>query len=144
MAMAPNSISPTHRLIIINSNVSSNPWPGNSINSTPDSSRTPGDVSHMNAAKHGCESFPVRLAIALRGNRNDGNGGGGMDSIVSGGASKHSGPHILVYLKLYDFVTKQLQFSPLKKKIKSIKRTRIVCLFKIAANDPKCERNCFG
>lgn len=85
IATTPSRINPTHKLIIINSNVSSNPLPGNSISSTPDNSRAPGDVSHMNAAKHGCESLPVRLAMALRGSKNDGNGGGGIDNIVSGG-----------------------------------------------------------
>lgn len=85
ITMAARRMSPTHRLIIINSKVSSNPWPGNSMSSMPDNSRTPGDVSQINAAKHGCESFPVKLAIALRGSKNDGNGGGGMDKIVSGG-----------------------------------------------------------
>lgn len=85
MATMPSRINPTHKLMMISRRVSSNPWPGNSMSSTPDNSRTPGDVSHMNAAKHGCESLPVRLAIALRGNRNDGSGGGGIDNIVSGG-----------------------------------------------------------
>lgn len=97
IATVPSRTNPTQMLTISNSSVSSKPCPGNSISSTPDNSRTPGDVSHINAAKHGCESFPVRLAIALRGNRNDGNGGGGIDNIVSGGGptSKHCGPHIL-------------------------------------------------
>lgn len=39
----------------------------------------------MKAAKQGCDSFPERATIALRGSRNDGKGGGGIDKIMSGG-----------------------------------------------------------
>lgn len=84
-AMAPNKMSATQTLMMISSKVSSIPRPGNSINCTPASCRTPGAVSHINAAKQGSESFPVRVASALFGSKNDGNGGGGMDNIVSGG-----------------------------------------------------------
>lgn len=75
---------------------SSIPLPGNSIYSIPDCSRGPGDGSHMNAAKQGCESLPDSATIALRGSRNDGNGGGGIDRMLSGGGptSKQLLPHM--------------------------------------------------
>lgn len=51
----------------------------------PGCSRGPGVGSHMKAAKHGCESLPDRATIALRGNKNVGSGGGGIDRMLSGG-----------------------------------------------------------
>lgn len=61
------------------------PFPGNSMYSIPACSLGPGDGSHINAAKQGCESFPDNATIALRGTRNVGKGGGGIDRILSGG-----------------------------------------------------------
>ena len=74
-------MTPTHDETNTNSQVSLIPFSGNSINSIPECSRGPGDVSHMNAAKQGCESFPDNATMALRGSKNVGNGGGGIDRI---------------------------------------------------------------
>lgn len=53
------TMSPMPMSIAISRNVQTSfaALPGNSMYSIPDCSRGPGDDSHMNAAKHGCESF---------------------------------------------------------------------------------------
>lgn len=84
----PRTRTPTQDEINTNSHVLAivmwPPLPANSMNSMPPS-RGRGLGSHMKAAKQGCDSFPERATIALRGSRNDGKGGGGIDKIMSGG-----------------------------------------------------------
>lgn len=95
--IVPSMITATHEVTIINSQVSSRPCPVSSINSIPGCTRGPDADSHINAAKHGSDSLAVSEATnALLGNRNAGNGGGGIDKMESGGGpnSKHCGPHI--------------------------------------------------
>uniref|UniRef100_A0A1B0APK0 Uncharacterized protein n=1 Tax=Glossina palpalis gambiensis TaxID=67801 RepID=A0A1B0APK0_9MUSC len=48
-------------------------------------SRGWGFGSHIKVAKHGCESFVEAAITDVFGNKNDGNGGGGIDNIESGG-----------------------------------------------------------
>lgn len=48
-------------------------------------SRGCGFGSHISVAKHGCDSFVVGAMTAAFGSRNEGSGGGGIDSMVSGG-----------------------------------------------------------
>lgn len=108
---APSNKTPTQHDTRMNNLASSIPLPGNSMYSIPDCSRGPGDGSHINAAKHGWESLPDKATIALRGNKNDGNGGGGIDKILSGGGptSKQLLPHMFVG---YILNTKQNKTTP--------------------------------
>lgn len=85
-----NKMMPTSDATTTNNHTSLKLFPGNSIYSSPDCSRDLGE-SHIWAAKHGCESFCVSAIKAVFGTKNDGNGGGGIDTIELGGGptSKH-------------------------------------------------------
>lgn len=86
-AKSPPRIStPTQDEIKTNSHVFSRPVfvPVNSTNSMP-LSRGCGFGSHINVAKQGCESLFGDSRAAVFGKRNDGKGGGGIDSMESGG-----------------------------------------------------------
>lgn len=99
---------PTSDATTTNNHASLKLFPGNSIYSSPDCSRDLGE-SHIWAAKHGCESFCVSAINAVFGTKNDGNGGGGIDTIELGGGptSKH---WIHIFSDWFQFTVQYKQF----------------------------------